>query len=249
MRTIFLTLLFLVVLIAGLVAYTPLGFVLERSGLGRTGAGWAQAEGTIMEGRISGLHMSGQPVGDVNLKLRPISLLTLSPKYDVQWGGAGGNGSGVVTITQDSLLAEDLRLQQNVSAIEGLALPVRAIGGTVRLTGASIKLTRAGCERAAGTISTDVLSRLAQQYGREFGAVAGPLSCANGDIQTDLQGISERGDKVSVTARTSLLGQAFFDVAIETFDSDVMLALSQTDFQRQGDAWLYHYETTAGVQP
>ncbi|MBR9835534.1 MAG: type II secretion system protein N [Alphaproteobacteria bacterium] len=247
MRTLILTLVFVLALIAGLVAFTPLGFVLERSGLARTGAGWAQVEGTIMQGRISGLHVSGQPVGDVNLKLRPISLLTLSPQYDVQWGGAGGSGSGLITMTQNSLLAEELRLQQNISSIEGLALPVRAIGGTVRLTGASIKLTRTGCERAAGTITTDVLSRFAQQYGRQFGAVQGPLACKNGEVVADLEGRSERGDRLSVAARGSLLGSAVFDAVIETRDTEVMLALSQTEFQRDGDSWRYHYETTGGI--
>lgn len=243
MRTLLLSLVFVVCLIAAGVAFTPLGFVLERSGAGNAGAGWAQAEGTLMEGRISGLHVAGQPIGDVNLKLHPMSLLTLAPKYDVQWGGAGSSGSGVITISQSSISAEDLRLQQNVSAIEGLALPVRAIGGTLRLTGGEIQLTRSGCDHAAGELTTDVLTRAAQQYGRQFGSIDGPLTCIEGNILTSLNGLSERGDTVRVDTETSISGASALNVVIETMDSDVMFALSQSDFVREGEAWIYHYET------
>ena len=82
------------VLVVGLVAFTPLGFVLERSGLANVGAGWAQAEGSLLKGRIGGLHVRGQAVGDVVATLRPLSLLKGQAVYDVQWAGAGGRGTG-----------------------------------------------------------------------------------------------------------------------------------------------------------
>ncbi|MEL6862068.1 MAG: type II secretion system protein N, partial [Pseudomonadota bacterium] len=87
MRTLFFLILFVLILIGGLVAYTPLGFVLGQSGIGGLGVGWAKTDGTLLQGRISGLYAGTQPIGDVSLKLRPLSLLTLQPSYDVQWGG------------------------------------------------------------------------------------------------------------------------------------------------------------------
>ena len=241
-RFLTLAILFLAAAIAAVVAFTPLGFVMSRSGAGNAGVGWAQVQGTLLNGRIDGLHVNGQPVGDVSLELRPLSLLSFAPKYDVQWGGAGGQGTGTVKISKGRLEASELRLQQKISAIEGLAAPVRAMGGTLRLTDGAIALTPIGCENATGQISTDSLSLAAEQYGREFGLISGPLDCVDQDIVLVLTGLSERGDNVKVNARTSLLGEALFEVAVETRDSEVSFALSQVGFILQDGSWLYRYE-------
>jgi len=241
-RFLVLIILFLAAAIAAAIAFTPLGFVMARSGAGGAGAGWAQVQGTLLNGRIDGLHVNGQPVGDVSLKLRPLSLLSFAPQYDVQWGGAGGQGTGVIKISKGRIEASELRLQQKISAIEGLAAPVRAMGGTLRLADGAIALTPVGCESAAGQISTDALSLAAEQYGREFGMITGPLTCIDQDIVLALTGLSERGDSVKVDARTSLLGEALFEVAIETRDSEVSFALSQVGFTLQDGSWRYRYE-------
>ena len=90
MRRIVLGLIFLLVLGVAIAAYTPLGFVLEQSGLKQNNVGWAKVDGTLRQGRVSGFFIQNQPIGDVSLKLRLSSLLSLKPTYDVQWGGAGG---------------------------------------------------------------------------------------------------------------------------------------------------------------
>ena len=95
-RFLVLAIFFLLAVIVAAIALTPLGFVMARSGVGNAGAGWAQVQGTLLEGRIDGLHVNGQPIGDVSVKLRPFTLLSLAPQYDVQWGGAGGQGAGLV---------------------------------------------------------------------------------------------------------------------------------------------------------
>ncbi len=242
MRTLLLIIVFLIAVIGAAIAFTPLGYVLEKSGAANSGAGWAQAECTFLKGRISVLHIGGQPVGDVSLKLRPMSLLSLAPEYDVQWGGAGGKGSGVVKVSRGSVAARELRLQQEINSIEGLSAQVRAIGGTIRLSDGAITFTPSGCESASGQLSTDMLSKTAEQYGRQFGVIEGPLSCVENDVVIALSGHSERGDKVQVDARTSMLGASVFDTVIETGDTEVMFALSQVGFELRDGAWRYHYE-------
>ena len=79
MRKFLFLLVFVFVLLIGLAAFTPLGFVLGQSGIGGLGVGWAKTDGTLMKGRISGLYAGTQPIGDVSLELRPLSLLTLTP--------------------------------------------------------------------------------------------------------------------------------------------------------------------------
>ena len=64
MRRFLLLIIFIVVLIAGAFAMTPLGFVLTQSGARDLGVGWAKVDGTLLNGRISGLYVGTQPIGD-----------------------------------------------------------------------------------------------------------------------------------------------------------------------------------------
>ncbi len=241
-RTLFLIVVFLIGAVVSAVAFTPLGFVLEKSGAAGAGAGWAQAQGTMLNGKIYGLHIGGQPIGDVSLRLRPVSLLSLAPEFDMQWGGAGGQGAGVLSVSTGRVAVRELRAQQKISSIEGLTAPVRAIGGTLRLTDAAFIITPNGCESASGQISTDAVSKAAEQYGRQFGLVEGALSCIENDVAMSLNGQSERGDKVHVDGRSSLLGESELNAAIVTQDSEIVLALSQVGFVLRDGVWRYRYQ-------
>ena len=74
-------------------AQIPLGFVLRKLPLNAMGIQWTQSEGTVWNGRIMGVYLNGQPVGDVDVALKPVSLLSFKPSLDIQWGGAGGRGA------------------------------------------------------------------------------------------------------------------------------------------------------------
>ncbi|MEM9939202.1 MAG: type II secretion system protein N [Pseudomonadota bacterium] len=247
-KALFLTLVFLVMLAVAAFAFTPLDFVLSRAGLGSAGIGWAQAEGTLRKGRVDGLFLPNQYVGDVSLELRPLSVLSGSLAYNVQWGGASGRGTGILEIRSNKLKGRDLRAQLQISSIEGLAPIVRAAGGDVRLQDGSFELTRTGCEAAGGRLTSDVLSRAALAYGREFGAVEGVLSCETGDFVLDAEGQSESGDQLELDARASLFGAAEVDVRVRTDDPELPLVLSSAEFQLRDGIWSYRYESGGLVQ-
>lgn len=248
MRKLLLLLVFVLVLAASLLAFTPLGFVLSQSGIGGAGVGWAKADGTLLKGRISGLYVGSQPLGDVSLSLRPASLLSLRPAYDIQWGGAGGRGTGVITLSRSALTGSDIRMQQEIGALEGLAPPVRAMGGSLRLNDGTFRLTQTGCESASGTLSTNTLTTLAAQYGRQFGEVAGPISCDGGAFIVEMAGESAVGDRVEIDARAAIAGQSDFAVEAETQDTQIIIALQQVGFVRENGRFVYRQSRTAGLQ-
>lgn len=245
MRRLFLLILFVVVLIAGLFAFTPLGFVLGQSGVGGLGVGWAKADGTLTKGRISGLYVGTQPIGDVTLELRPLSLLTLKPSYDVQWGGAGGQGTAVLTLSRSALVGDDVRMRQEIGALEGLDPAVRAMGGNLDVTEGAFELTQAGCASASGTISTNTLATLAAQYGRQFGQVSGPISCEDGAFVIALEGSSDANDRVNIDARAALTGQGDFSTRVQTQDAQIIIALTQIGFARENGEFVYAQSRSA----
>ena len=248
MRRLLLLILFVLVLIAGVFAFTPLGFVLSQSGAGGLGVGWAKADGTLMKGRISGLYVGTQPIGDVSLELRPLSLLSLRPSYDIQWGGAGGQGTAVLTLSRSALMGEDVRMRQEIGALEGLDPAVRAMGGSLDVTDAAFRLTQTGCESASGQLSTNTLSTLAAQYGRQFGDVSGPIRCEDGAFVLAMEGASPTNDRVIIDARAALTGQGEFSTRVQTQDAQIIIALTQIGFQRENGEFVYRQSRTVGLQ-
>ncbi|MEO0608075.1 MAG: type II secretion system protein N [Pseudomonadota bacterium] len=246
MRKILFLIVFIVVLVMGLAASTPLGFVLGQSGIGALGVGWAKTDGTLMKGRISGLYAGTQPIGDVSLELRPLSLFTLRPSYDVQWGGAGGQGTGIFTISRSGLTAQDVRFRQEIGALENLEPAVRAMGGTLNVDDGAFRVTQMGCESAAGTVSTSALSTLAAQYGRQFGDISGPISCENGAFLLALAGQSDAGDAVEIDAEAALTGSGRFETRVQTQDAQIIIALTQIGFARENGQFVYRQTSRQG---
>lgn len=238
-KGILLTLVLIFTVIFGAVIFTPLEFVLKKAGLDQTGVGWANVEGNILEGRISGFFVQNQPVGDVRLKLQPGSLLSGRAAYEISWSGAGGRGSGLAAISSKAVFLSDIRGQHMVQAIEGLAPQVRAIGGEVRLADGGARLTRKGCEDAGGTLSTDALSRAATQYGKTFGDLSGPVSCREGALEVNLEGRAQNGDSVTIAAWASPLGKSSFAATVTTKDADLLFVLPRIGFVRSGEDWQY----------
>jgi len=248
MRKLFLLILFVIMLIGGLFAFTPLGFVLGQSGAGSLGVGWAKADGTLLNGRISGLYVGTQPIGDVSLELRPMSLLALRPSYDIQWGGAGGQGTAILTLSRSAISGDDVRMRQEIGALEGLDPVVRAMGGSLDVADGSFRLTQTGCASASGQLSTNTLTTLAAQYGRQFGDVAGPIRCEDGAFILDLEGASPSNDRVFIDARAALTGQGEFSARVQTQDAQIIIALTQIGFARESGEFIYRQSRSAGVQ-
>lgn len=238
-----------VILAVGLaVASTPLGFVLKRSGIGTLGVGWAQAEGTITRGTISGLFTAQQAIGDVSLRFQPAAILRGHLRYRFDWGGVGGRGQGQLDLRGNGFDLTDLRLRQQVSALEGLMPPVRMIGGEIRLSDAYLHFDRAGCVDAGGRVFSDVLVRLSSQYGRGFGPLEGEVFCREGAVGVSLTSVSEREDRVFVEATYALPDRAQARVEVSTVDTAMSLALSQSGFTPQDGMWVFQARMDGGFQ-
>ena len=222
----------------------PLGMALNQAPLSGMGIQWTQSEGTIWDGRMSGVYVNGQPVGDIDLALRPASLLTLSPAVEVQWGGAGGRGAGVVTLKGDVIEATDLRVEQQVSALESLSNELRAIGGIVRLSGGSVRIENNACTQASGQVQTDTLTRAALQFGREFSDLSGNISCVDGAFNLLMNGSSPAGDTMKIDADASLQGASNIDITVNTSDNDIQMLLAQAGFAQRDGVWTYEYDIT-----
>ena len=233
-------------------AQVPLGFALRKLPLNASGVQWTQSEGTIWNGRIMGVYLNGQPVGDVDVALKPLSLISFEPSMDVQWGGAGGRGAGTVTILdEDSVEVSDLRLEQSISSLESLSPDLRAIGGTFRVSQGLIRIEGPVCESARGRLQTDTLALAARRFGRQFSDLTGTLRCSNGAFDLTLEGDSPAGDSLAINGEATLQGSATINVVADTQDREIETLLANAGFSRENGTWVYRRtaEPAGTLQP
>ena len=216
---------------------------MKKAGLQESGVAWTQAEGTLWDGRITGLEINGHEIGDTILELRPLSLLLLAPVYDVQWGGTSSRGSAIARISRKELYTSDLSAEQNISYIKALAVPVRAMGGSVRVNGAHIVYDWQGCTSASGKVSSDVLSLAAEKFGRSFPILTGDLGCDAGTLTAHLTGTSDKGDVVEIDLRASQTAMSGLTARVDTKDREVVALLANSGFALQDGRWTYSRDT------
>lgn len=242
-------------LVAGLIALAwfgaaqlPIGFVLQRLPLNAMGVQWTQSEGTVWDGRVMGVYVNGQPVGDVDVALQPVSLLTLRPELDVQWGGAGGRGAGLLLFETGAVEARELRFEQRVSALESLSADLRAIGGNFRLSDGAVRIEDGRCTSATGAVQSDTLTLAARQFGRTFSDLTGAISCEDGAFQIEMSGDGSTGDTIAITAQATLQGQSEIHVAVSTADRELEALLANAGFSREDGVWTYRRASVASGQ-
>lgn len=233
-----------IVAVVSAVRTMPLEYAMGQAGLPNTLVSWTSAQGTITRGRLNTVLLGPQLVGDVLVKQRFINPLSQSVTYDVQWGSAGGRGAGQIVASRDRMIVNELRVQQNLVAMPGLIPAVRELGGNIRVLNASLDIDQKGCNAAEGLITTDVLVRLGNQYGKAFSDLQGPVSCKDGAILIALSASSDTGDRIDVTGNVGISGAGEFNISVETTDSEIRLVLKEYGFrQTDGDIWRYRHQT------
>ena len=237
-------LLALVVAIVSAVRSMPLEFAMSQAGLPNPILSWSSAQGTITKGRLNTVSLGPQLVGDILVKQRFLNPFSRSITYDVQWGSAGGRGAGQIIASPDRVRVSDLRVQQNVVAMPGLVQAVRELGGTIRILNGAFEIDQAGCNFAEGLITTDVLMRLGNQYGRSFTELKGPVSCENGLVLIALEATSNEGDSIEISGNIGINGTGEFNILVETLDPEIRLVLQEYGFKKtEGDVWRYRHQT------
>ena len=233
-----------IVAIVSAVRSTPLEYAMTQAGLPNLIVSWSSAQGTITKGRLNTVLLGPQLIGDILVQQRFINPFNQSITYEVQWGSAGGRGTGKVAASSDRLKVQDLRVQQNVVAMPGLIPAIRELGGSIRILNGAFEVDRSGCLFAEGVITTDLLSRLGNQYGRSFTELRGPVSCAGGRVLIELKANSNEGDNIDISGSIGVSGTGEFNISVETVDPELRLVLQEYGFKNtDGNVWRYRHQT------
>ena len=229
----------------GLVVFAPIGTALRIGGAEKHGLSWTQAEGTVLNGKLSGITVGGRNVGNAMLQLMPFALLTGQVQYAVEWSGDQGRGSGNASIAAGSRTAfHRFDLDLDLLSLDQAALWIRQSGGRVLLQGDVVRFGPSGCVEAIGTATSNVLEHNVEILGTGWSPMRGELSCENGDLVIPLESANTSGTRFLAQLRVSPGRPGRFDARISgMLARELEFALPIAGFTREGADYVYSFST------
>ncbi|MBI1254079.1 MAG: hypothetical protein GC196_07025 [Hyphomonas sp.] len=244
-RLVLLALLLVGVLI-GLAVFAQLSAALKFAGVEAHGLSWSRAEGTVLDGRLTGLEAGGKRYGDAALKLKPAALLAGRLQYTVDWRGEHGRGAGDLSVgAGGSLAARDFNLDLDLVHLEQAALWIRQSGGRVELQGEAIRFGPDGCLSASGTARSDVLERNQEILGTGWSPMQGELRCEGTALVIPLESENTSGTRFGAELRVAPQQPGRFDARVSGLvPRDLAFALPIAGFAPDGRDWVYSFSTS-----
>jgi hypothetical protein len=234
----------IVLLVAGLVvglAFVPIETALKFSGAADHGVEWSSAKGTILSGSLKDLKVRGTEYGSADLQLDAPSLLNGKPRYDVDWTGTHGRGSGKVSLDKSSIYTlEDYTIDLDLLAFDVVAKWLQQSGGRIKLAGPSIRFQGNQCLSAEGVATSDVLDRNRQILGAGWSELRGDLSCQDGKLLIPLASENATGTRFLATLLAAPGAPGKFEARITgTIPRTLNFALPLAGFVKVGDDFVF----------
>lgn len=236
MRTgIVLAIVFLTTLIAGVIAFTPLSFVMRQSGIAERGVGWQQARGSIWQGQVTGLSWRGEPIGAVNLESNPLRLLSGGASHHVTWVSPQGRGDADIKASRKSIVAGNANLSMPVTRRTGIDPAFSQLGASIRLSGGQLRFSGERCDSASGTVTSDIARLAAASMGRDWPILSGPLTCKDGELEALMSGAAADGTRLELRLNRA----TGLRVTLENADDEVKANLALAGFQSENGKLVY----------
>ncbi|MEO0467828.1 MAG: type II secretion system protein N [Pseudomonadota bacterium] len=237
-------LLVLLVALVTMIMTVPMSVVADRAQGQVPGLGWAQAQGTIWSGRLSNIAYGPQAVGDVNLKLRPASLIQGRMSYYISLDGPVASGTSRAYVQRGVIGVAALDVTARLEQLVGLNATVRNAGGIARLSNVDVELNEHGCRSASGQLWTDSLVNLGQQYGEELPELAGGLGCDDGMLVLSLSGAEDNGIEVDIHLRVGVREPSRLEAEISGASGEIAQALNALGFTVDNGRFVYVRESS-----
>jgi hypothetical protein len=192
-------------------------------------------EGTIWQGRIENAAIEGVRLGEVQLSISPLPLLTGRLAGHVAIDGPAGTGQGRFSLTSDRI-----SLTQAEGTVRLDALPLvdplgRQVTGSVEVEAEDLMVTREACLSGAIALKTDAFARAVQSFGAEGFPLAGQGVCEDGTLFLPMKGSGAEGEAV-----LTLMGSPrrfVSELTVRPANPALGSALTQHGFQRTPDGY------------
>ncbi|MCI4644845.1 MAG: type II secretion system protein N [Hyphomonadaceae bacterium] len=227
------TLLFVFVLLGGLVAMVPAPFVAEQMKLKARGFTYSHASGTIWDAEFQDLAYGIQEIGDLELQLKPVGLLTGKAQLAFDLAGPVGTVRGEADISANRTVTlrdtiADIQLQSLLSLHDQL----RAAPSKLDIVLRELSLTGQGaCLASDMRIRSDAVREIGRRWQWEGPVLEGNVTCDGRAFQAVLEGPESAADKIQAAAKVDLAASSYSSQAdVETENPDLQNALIALGF-------------------
>lgn len=180
-----------------------------------------QLSGSVWRGRVT-----GDGFGAVEFQTHPIALLTDGKLVTFQSQAPGFIAKGGARAGRIS----DVSVNGLVNTFSTFDSRLGSLKGDFNLQLESLEFDEA-CEKASGTVSTNVLASNFNVWRWQGPPLSGPVSCENGDLLLSLYGVDEeQGFDVDIRLKAS--GTYSARVTINTRDSQAAQVLPLFGFEQ-----------------
>lgn len=219
-------------LIVSGVLFAPLTSVMQLAGIQKAGFEWSHISGNVLGGKIIDLEIGQQPIGDVQLRLRPAALFTGRLSYHVKVQGQVINADANLSVGIGQVGLSSLRGSAGLSHIYSIPPNLRSAGGRLSFQNVAARFQKGACRSAEGTVRSDVLIQLVESQSGDATELVGTPVC-NGDM-LDIPMIGSIPSRADVTMRFRLgvAETSSFSLQVDSSDPLLGAALASKNFNR-----------------
>lgn len=206
-------------------------------GFERSGVSYVEASGTIWRGEFHGVAAQGKRLGDLTFRVAPLSLLTTQPAAFLSLSGGAVEGSVRASLAGARVMLSASQVEVDLGAIGRFALLGVPLDGELVLKDLSLAVSRKGCLRAAGAVSTDLAAAVVQRWGGRPAPLQGGLSCNDGRLAVALDG-GDSTTPIRVTASIGADRSYQIEASIAGADASLTAALRALGFAQDGEEFV-----------
>jgi hypothetical protein len=198
---------------------------------------YAGASGSVWDGKLTGVSMGDQSIGDLSVKADAVALVGGKASGKLALGRAGFTGESGVTwpLAGGPLEFEDLKLAGKAGLVPGMPQAVALAGGDFSLEIKHLKFAGDVCESASGEVWTDALTRV-NVRGWVGPELRGPVTCRDGKLVVEANGRSQTGEDVRAQLNISHRLDMELTATVLNAQGTAAEALSDIGFKPEGNA-------------
>ncbi len=200
------------------------------------------ATGTVWNGKLSGVVVNGQNLGDVTIVLDPGQIFT-------------GHGAGHAAFARQGLRGEirasypifggkarlsDILVEGDASAVPVLPARLKGSDGKFRLVIAKIVFEKDACSTATGEVWTDALAKADLGQGWVGPELHGPVTCEDGKVAVEASGRPASGEDVSASLRVGLDLSLDLQARVANATNGAVETLTELGFHPENGAYVLH---------
>jgi general secretion pathway protein N len=214
---------------------------------------YAGATGSVWNGKLQGVVLNGEPLGDVAIRLDAGKLFVGQAAADIGFTRKELTGQGRLSkaLFGGRMKLADIKVAGDVSAAPVLPVRIRAAPGKFSLVVSEILFDKNVCKAANGEVWTDALAKADLGHQWVGPELRGPVSCRNGKLAVDASGKAVTGEEVTASIGTGPDLSLDLEAKVLNATQGAAETLSELGFRPDGTAYVLHQQLgkSGGVAP